>query len=457
MQELNLINEIVLSFTEAILIVFLFTFLVNQKGFVKSNKFKSVIFIVLYTLFSYWASIYMPSGFHTVCISIFAIVVLSFIVSVNIYASIISFSLISIFIIIIEAAILILEMLLFKANMNMIMNTINLKLFHSILGRTIQIIIAILIYRSKINLFTNKFLDKKNSLSSFIMLQAFIMGTFVFSLNFVVCHQTNTGLYNILLLSIYLLFLILAFLDFQERERLLLIQNKFEVQEEYVNNMESVMDIIRREKHDFANHLNTIFALCLIRNDDSLERIEAYIRKLSHNLKSSYSFYHTGNDYIDGLLAVKSNYAFENDILLEVEIKEPLTKVSVRDSDLTSIIGNIVDNAFESILSESAEGKVVSIYTYIDDGSYYISIVDNGPMIPKEVIGKLFDNGFSTKMNKKKDHGYGLHITQQLTKRNNGEISVSSDEEETEFLIKFNVGELKDGKISRDDYQCNTA
>ncbi|MDK2933634.1 MAG: hypothetical protein PWP27_1444 [Clostridiales bacterium] len=452
------VTEVAASFVEAILILLLFIYLIQKKEFIKDNKFKTCIFLILYTIFSYWASTYVPTGLHSIILIIFTIVILSFITKSNIYATTVIFAMILIFIIATETGIFIIEMGILKMSMAEIMNTSNIRILHVILGKGVQIGAAILLLRTNITIFKLNVFERENSLSAFMILQVFMMGVFIFSINYVVSHPQNIILYNILLFTIYLLFIILGFLDYKERERILKIQHKFEAQEEYVKNMEVVMDVIRREKHDFANHLNTILAMCILKKPDTIEKIEMYIRKLTNSLKSSYQLFNTGNDYVDGLLAVKSNFAFEHDIHFEVDIEAPLWRAAVNDSHLTSIIGNIIDNAFEAILSGvDREDKVVSICTYIEQGKYCLSISDNGPMIPQEYMEKIYENGFSTKKENKKEHGFGLYIVKQLVERNNGEITVSSSEHETEFLIRFNVRKCSNAESSSDNYQSNTA
>lgn len=458
MDILQFINEIIFDFLESVIILLLFISLNGKKQFLKYNKLKSFIFIMLYTIFSYWASSYIPPVFHTIVITAFMIAILSFITQVNIYASAISVGVIVILIIIIESIVLITEMMFLKNDMVTMLAVPKIKVIHSTLCKVTQLGVAFLLYRFNISISQWNIFKKENAVLSFSILQIFMMTMFMMSVNFVVSHQTDIMLYNILLFIIYLLFILLGFLDYKERERLLKIQYKFEAQEEYVKNMEIMMNVIRREKHDFANHLNTILAMCVLNKPDSLGKIETYIRKLTNSLKSSYHFFDTGNDYVDGLLAVKSNFAFENDIHLEVDIETPLSEAEVNDSHLTSIIGNIVDNAFEAIQTgQDRDGKVVSICTYIENNKYCLSISDNGPMIPEEHKDRIFENGFSTKSDKKEEHGFGLYIVKQLVAQNNGEITVSSTEDETEFLIRFNVRGHKNGEISSNTYQRNTA
>jgi sensor histidine kinase regulating citrate/malate metabolism len=79
--------------------------------------------------------------------------------------------------------------------------------------------------------------------------------------------------------------------------------------------------------------------------------------------------------------------------------------------------------------------KFISVSGYLESSKYILSICNNGPAIAQQNLGKIFEIGFSTRNNENKEHGFGLYIVKQYVEENNGEISVSSCEDETEFLI----------------------
>jgi sensor histidine kinase regulating citrate/malate metabolism len=191
----------------------------------------------------------------------------------------------------------------------------------------------------------------------------------------------------------------------------------------------------------------------MLNKEDSVERIRSYLDKLVHNLHSSYHYYNTGDEYLDGLLAVKSNFAFTHNIHLDVDFEEPINNLAVDSYDLISIISNIIDNGFEAILSQKDNiDKVMSICSYVEDDLFQISIANNGPPIPTGCIDKIFENGFSTKSENKEDHGLGLFITKKLVTKNKGNIMVSSSDIETQFLITFKIEKVKHGEISKKNY-----
>jgi sensor histidine kinase regulating citrate/malate metabolism len=263
------------------------------------------------------------------------------------------------------------------------------------------------------------------------------MGVFIISTNYIVGHETNILAYNILLFIIYMIIIALAVMEAKEREKVLKVQERAKALETHLENLEVMLSVVRKEKHDFSNHINTIYAISYMKNDDALDKIKMYISNLSDNVKEAYHFYDTGNSFIDSMLSVKSSVAYDRGIKLEVIIDEKLNNLDINPTDLISIVSNIIDNAFEALRECDIENKKVSFYSSLEDDRVCISIANNGPRIPDDIKHKIFESGFSTKTDKKEDHGFGLYIVKQLVIKNNGIIELNSDEIETEFVLKL--------------------
>ncbi|WP_331919330.1 sensor histidine kinase [Pseudobacteroides sp.] len=237
-----------------------------------------------------------------------------------------------------------------------------------------------------------------------------------------------------------MLTLIFSIIDYKERERQIKVGYKLKLQEVNVENMERLVKILRKNHHDIGNHLNTILAITQMRKDDTLDRVEEYVSALTDNVKSSFKSYDTGNSYLSGLLAVKYNEASEKGIRLEVDFDAKLDLLGINDQALISIISNIVDNAFEAIDNQVyAEHRFISVSGYVKNGEYHLSICNNGAVISSQNVDKIFDLGFSTKGNINGYNGYGLYIVKQYVRDNNGQISVTSNDDETEFLMRFPI------------------
>ncbi|WP_026894138.1 sensor histidine kinase [Clostridiisalibacter paucivorans] len=451
-------NDVAVNSIEAIIIMVFFLAVLGKKNFLASNIYRTTLFIITYTIFAYWASKYMPVGYHTILITIFMIISLGVFTSSKIVPTFIAVMAIMIYIMAIDTLMVFMFSAIGKYTANDIFNNPIVRFKISILSKIVQLSLAMLFYRLRQSRLKRIEIDSENTITSYLFFGVFLMGVFVLSFNYAVSSRENIVLYEVLLSILFFLFILFGYLIYREQEKLLKIKYKSEMQDEYINNLETVVNIIRREKHDFSNHINTIHAICVLNKPNALDRIKKYLDSLSVNLKKSYHFYNTGNDYIDGLLAVKSNYAFENDIVLDVDFEQPLSMVPMDDYNIVSILSNIIDNAFDAIISQDMDNGVISFSTYIEDGRYHISIANNGPEISPDHIKKIFDNGFSTKTEDKSDHGLGLFITKSLVEKNDGKIEVFSDENETQFLITFEENMLRndeDGSTGKEVHPLN--
>jgi sensor histidine kinase regulating citrate/malate metabolism len=246
-------------------------------------------------------------------------------------------------------------------------------------------------------------------------------------------------LFEISINILFLVFVITSIMIVKERDNLIRIEHEYELQNQHIENIENVVGIIRKEKHDFSNHISTIHALCLLNKPDAVEKIREYLENLSDGLRHSYHYYDSGNDYVDSLLLVKSSRAYERSINFDVEFESSLEHVNMEGQNLISIFSNILDNSFDVMEKYDNEHKVIGVYTYMEEDAYCVSISNNGPTISEGLKDKIFKKGYSTKDEEIGSRGYGLYIVKELVENSSGSIEVISNEHETQFKMKFPI------------------
>lgn len=436
---IEFINEFIAVILEATITIFTYHVVLNKAYIFSKSKFKILLFAIAYALLSMWSTFNVPPIYHTLLIIFFSTITLSAMTLIKLRKSLIAILICMVYFGLMEfCTVAIFTVISGKNYFNAEILNSNLALI-TYIAKFIEASIIYLLY--KFNKIPIKISAEKSeeNISGYWILGMFIMALFIIT---GIMDKENAIMYELVLTAFFFVFIVLGLIDHKNKLELIKIKNNYHLKQEYINNLEVIVDIIRKEKHDFANHINTVYAMCIMNREDALDRIKEYLKKTTNNIQDSYRFYDTGNSYVDGLVAVKSNYAFENNIYLDVDFETPLNAILTSDNDLIAVIGNILDNAMYAVSTEDKEEKkIVSIYGYIENNKYHLSISNNGPMIPKEIQNKIFKKGFSTKKENKAEHGFGLYIVNDIVQKNGGQILLSSSPEETEFLIEFKIKE----------------
>jgi len=129
-----------------------------------------------------------------------------------------------------------------------------------------------------------------------------------------------------------------------------------------------------------------------------------------------------------------------------IEIKTSLGDIPLIYADSTAV-GEIITNLITNAIQAMSDGGFIDIRTAFTTvtkedckahanaypGRFVtLSITDNGPGIPKEMLPRIFDVGFSTK----NSHGLGLAIVYALVEMHSGWIHVESEiGKGTKFVI----------------------
>lgn len=98
------------------------------------------------------------------------------------------------------------------------------------------------------------------------------------------------------------------------------------------------------------------------------------------------------------------------------------------------VVQNLVTNAVEAI--GSREGGLVQVLASVDNGTLTLSVSDNGPGIPEEVRGKIFEP-FVT-FGKKGGTGLGMAIVSNVVTAHGGQITFDTEVGKgTAFLVRI--------------------
>lgn len=140
------------------------------------------------------------------------------------------------------------------------------------------------------------------------------------------------------------------------------------------------------------------------------------------------------NPGLGALPMVKSSQMESQGIQFNLEITNSLEDLPLKTHDFSIILANLLDSSIEAILTELPLQPEICLEITQKYGICYITVSNNGPAIKKEIIDKLFQQGFSTKG---EGRGMGLFIVKNLVEKNGGKIHADSNSEKTVFTIAF--------------------
>ncbi len=192
---------------------------------------------------------------------------------------------------------------------------------------------------------------------------------------------------------------------------------------EELTNMKQLTQALRAQNHEFMNKLHTVSGLIQLEAyDDALGYIESITKSRKEMVESLNKRIKVS--VLSGLILAKYSKALERHIEVVLDEDAVVTELpaQVDEADVTSVLGNLIDNAIEAMQGES--GKIVLDF-YHDEVAFYMSVSDTGPGMPEAVMAHCFEKGLSTKG---QDRGYGLFIVKEIVDVCGGDIEMRNEE-----------------------------
>ncbi|WP_020682325.1 ATP-binding protein [Marinobacterium rhizophilum] len=180
-------------------------------------------------------------------------------------------------------------------------------------------------------------------------------------------------------------------------------------------------ETLRSQAHEYANKLHTIAGLIQIgASDRALEIIGQETRE--HQALLRWLVDSVTEPVLSGCLLGKYNRAHELGLQLLIDPDSHMGALPphVTPERIVTLLGNLLDNAFEATLA--AQGKQVQL-SMTDLGSDLIfEVEDQGAGVPEAERERIFQRGIS---GKSESRGIGLHLVRQTLTQLGGEITVS--------------------------------
>lgn len=198
-----------------------------------------------------------------------------------------------------------------------------------------------------------------------------------------------------------------------------------------------LVDSMRANNHDFTNKLHVILGLIQM---EMYSEATSYIQNITMVQRETISKVMNciNEPAVAALLIGKIARASELNVrfILREGCYYSPADIHLPSELLVTVIGNLIDNAFEAMNSMSYDGQKELLFgMFSKPGALLITTDDTGTGIAEEHIEHIFENGFSTKG---AGRGTGLYQVKTITENAGGSINVESQEGVgTSFTVSF--------------------
>lgn len=220
-----------------------------------------------------------------------------------------------------------------------------------------------------------------------------------------------------------------------------IFQDRTEVKKlaEELTGVQEFVQALRIQNHEHKNKIHTIAGLLQLGHYNQALDYTVEVNERQDEL-SQFFDERIKNGNIAGLLLSKINHGKELGIQVDIDMNSQLLYLpeQLDFNDFVILIGNLIENAFDALQQVERDKKIVFISIDQDEHTLSILVEDNGVGIEEKKITSIFDNGYTSKG--QQNHGIGLYLIDEIVKKVNGTIDVSSKPlEGTSFFITFYI------------------
>jgi len=170
------------------------------------------------------------------------------------------------------------------------------------------------------------------------------------------------------------------------------------------------------------------------------------IKYMSHTIEDFRSFFVPNHEkenfelssYIQSAInIIDATLTYHHIKLNIISPKEPVF-VTGYPSEFSQVILNLLDNAKDILIEREIKNPHITIETKIENNIVQVSVEENAGGIDEEIIEKIFDIYFSTKV-KKGGSGLGLYMSKLIMEsKDMGKIGVDNSSNGARFTVIFN-------------------
>ena len=266
----------------------------------------------------------------------------------------------------------------------------------------------------------------------FCIINQFFVVNNVMGLGFEVINWMHFCICTFSLFSVVclLIFMFIGFMKFEDEEDLKLMGLNEKNSLRQIEMFKNHYNELARKEHDFKHHMKFIRE-CLVtqKNDEALHYIEAVMGESTRYQQLNYQI-NSGNIIVDMVLRDRLGTMMEKHI--QTDVKVDLNNCHVGDTDLCTMLGNLLDHAYEAAMQCEEEKRWIHLDISSMKGMSMLTIENSCIAEP------IVENG--TMRSSKKEavyHGFGMKNIQHIVDKYNGYMECTY--RERVFTVKIQI------------------
>lgn len=201
--------------------------------------------------------------------------------------------------------------------------------------------------------------------------------------------------------------------------------------EAMAGDMEKLTQATEEQNKNFLSHMEQISVYL---DHGQIDELNNYLKHVSGKVTRFNNVLKISNPIISALLNSKLAEANARNIRMDISAGVPLDRLGEQSLSLARILGNLIDNAFDAVISDPHSDKYVAVKLTQTGPLLQVEVYNKGPVIGAGEINHIFTDGYT---GKGEGHsGMGLHIVKSLTDQLAGTVKVTSDKTSgTRFMV----------------------
>ena len=205
------------------------------------------------------------------------------------------------------------------------------------------------------------------------------------------------------------------------------------------------IDEVRRIKHDTMLHIDVCNMLCA---QGEYQRLGEYLQKLQTDAQAIAPLQYSNNLMIDYLVMSFSRKAEQRHISLQTDIAV-LPELAIPDSDLCSLLNNVLQNAFDACAKLTDVSKRwIRLEIRADENKVYFTCINSCDGFFIQEKGR-----YLTTKSEGASHGYGMGIIRDLCRHNSGAMAVKAGGDSFTIKVALPYHSVNNERKMQDEVQ----